>query len=413
MHTKFFLALTVLTSIRAGGEFWPQFRGPQGAGHSYASGLPLNWSECENIRWKTPIHGKGWSSPVVWNDQIWLTTARADGRELYGVCVDRCTGSIVYDVLLFTDEKPAFCHAFNSYASPTPVIEEGRVYLHFGSAGTACVDTSTGKTLWTRRDFPCNHWRGPGSSPVLFGDLLFLTFDGYDHQYVVALNKFTGATVWRKERSIDYRTGNGDLKKAYGTPTIVEVAGHPQLVSPSAVGTIAYDPLTGNEIWTVRHGGMNVAQPPLHGNGMFYLCTGDGGFRLYALRDDGKGDVTASHIAWKYAKNAPSRCGPLLANGHLFFNNEHGVVTCLDANTGNEVWTQRLNGHFSASPLYAGGRLYFFSEDGPTYVVAAGKEWQLLATNTLDDGFMASPAVAGKSLILRTKTHLYCVEDEP
>ena len=408
------LALTLIPGIwSVGSNSWTQFRGPGGAGRSGGIGLPVAWSEHDNVRWKTPIHGKGWSSPVVWRDQVWMTTATPDGKERYGVCVDLRTGKVVHDLLIFTDEKPAFCHPFNSYASPTPAIEEGRVYLHFGNAGTACVDTATGKTLWTRRDFPCDHWRGPGSSPLLYRDLLFLTFDGYDRQYVVALNKLTGATVWKKDRSIDYRTQNGDMKKAYGTPTIVEVDGKPQLVSPSAVGTIAYDPVTGTEIWSVRHGGMNVAQPPLFGRGRLYLCTGDGGFRLYALRPDGHGDVTESHVVWKHSRNAPSRCGPLLVGGRLYYNNEHGVVTCLNADTGDEIWSERLTGHFSASPLYAGGRLYFFSEDGPAYVAKADKTWQLLATNTLDDGCMASPAVAGAALILRTKTHLYRIESTP
>jgi outer membrane protein assembly factor BamB len=410
----FLLAFATFPGVTTGDAYWPQFRGPQGAGQAGATGLPLSWSESKNIRWKTEIHGKGWSSPVVWKDQIWVTTALSDGKELYGVCLDRRTGAIVHDLLLFSDEHPAFCHAFNSYASPTPAIEDGRVYLHFGSAGTACVDTATGQTVWARRDFPCNHWRGPGSSPVLFRDLLFLTFDGYDHQYVVALNKRTGDTVWKKDRSIDYRTDNGDFKKAYGTPSVFTIGGKPQLVSPSAVGTISYDPFTGAEIWSVRHGGMNVAQPPLHGNGLFYLCTGDGGFRMYALRDDAKGNVADCQVVWKHAKNAPSRCAPILEDDCLLFSNEHGAVTCLEAKTGRELWTERLNGRFTASPLCADGRLYFFSEDGPAYVAAADKStWRVLATNTLDDGFMASPAVAGKSLFLRTKTHLYCVEELP
>jgi outer membrane protein assembly factor BamB len=410
MRTGLLLTFALLPATVLAGDNWPQFRGPHGAGQSDATGLPIRWSETENIRWKTPIHGKAWSSPVVWGEQVWVTTAREDGKERYGVCVDRRSGKIVHDLLVFTDEKPAFCHAFNSYASPTPAIEEGRVYVHFGSAGTACVDTATGKTLWSRRDFPCDHWRGPGSSPVLFGDLLFLTFDGYDRQYVVALDKRTGSTVWKKDRSTDYGTSNGDWKKAYATPTVIEVAGKPQLVSPGAGGTIAYDPFTGEEIWNVKHGGMNVAQPPLFDGELLYLCTGDGGFRMFALRPDGHGNVTQSHVVWKHIKGVPSRCGPLLVGGLLFFNHEQGVVSCLDAKTGEEVWTDRLKGRFSSSPLYAEGRLYFFSEDGPAYVVEAARAWKLLATNTLVDGFMASPAVTGKSLILRTKTHLYCVE---
>lgn len=410
MRNTLLSILAILPTAAFAGDNWPQFRGPRGAGHSDARGLPLRWSEMENIRWKTAIHGKGWSSPVVWGEQVWLTTAPPDGKELCGVCVDRRSGKIVHDLPIFAVEKPAFCHAFNSHASPTPAIEEGRVYLHFGSAGTACVDTAAGKTLWSRRDFPCDHWRGPGSSPILHGDLLYLTFDGYDRQYVVALDKKTGKTIWKKDRSIDYGNTDGDGKKAYGTPAAIEIGGTTQLVSPSAVGTLAYDPLTGAEIWKVQHGGMNVAQPPLFGNGLLYLCTGDGGFRLYALRPDGQGDLTKSNVAWTCNRNAPSRCGPLLVGDLLFFNNEQGMVSCLEAKTGKSIWTERLKGKFSSSPLHAEGRLYFLSEDGPTFVVAADRAFQLLATNALDDGCMASPAAAGKALFIRTKTHLYCIE---
>jgi outer membrane protein assembly factor BamB len=412
MRWTYVLTFAVLPVAALAGDVWPQFRGPQGAGHTDAHGLPIYWSESENVRWKTAIHGKGWSSPVVWGDQVWMATALPDGKELYGVCVDLHSGKIVHDLLLFSVAKPAFCIEFNSYASPTPVIEEGRVYIHFGSAGTACLDTTTGKTLWKRTDLICNHWRGPGSSPILFNNLLILTFDGYDQQYVTALDKKTGATVWRKDRSTEYGTNNGDLKKAYSTPSILDVNGRPQLVSPSAIGTIAYDPVTGEEIWKVKHGGMNVAQPPLYGDGLMYLCTGDGGFRLYALHPEGHGDVTQTAIEWKHARNSPSRCGPLLVDGLLYFNNEQGFVTCLEAKTGKEVWTDRLKGRFSASPLYAEGHLYFFSEDGSSYVAEASRKWKLLATNKLDDGCMASPAVVGRSLIVRTKTHLYCLEEK-
>jgi outer membrane protein assembly factor BamB len=378
---------------------------------SDAAGLPVRWGEGENVRWKTPIHDKGWSSPVVWGDQVWLTTARADGTRLFGVCVDRRTGRVVHDLAVFDVDKPAFCHPFNSYASPTPAVEEGRVYLHFGSAGTACVDTATGKVLWARRDLPCNHHRGAGSSPILFEDLLILTFDGFDRQYVAALDKRTGRTVWRKDRNSDYGSDDGDVKKAYATPAAVEVGGRPLLVSPSAAETVAYDPRTGDEVWRVHHGGMNVAQPPLSGLGLLFLCTGDGGWRLYALRPDGHGDVTNTHAAWKYGRAVPTRCGLLLVGDLLWFVNEGGVVICLEVKTGRPVYQQRVRGQFSASPVYADGRIYFSSQEGVTYVARAGRAWELLAANKFDDGFMASPAVAGRSLLLRTRTHLYCVEE--
>ena len=239
---------------------WPQFRGPNGDGHSDSTDLPLTWSESQNVKWKTPVHGRAWSSPVVFGSQVWLTTATEDGHELFAVCIDRDSGKIVQDLKLFEVDKPQFRHQFNSYASPTPVIEPGRVYVTFGSPGTACLDTQTGKVLWERRDFVCNHYRGAGSSPILFGDLLIMNFDGSDHQFVVALDKNTGKTAWRTERSIDFKDldadgkpqTEGDLRKAFATPQVATLDGRPVLISQGAKATYAYEPLTGLEIWRVE-----------------------------------------------------------------------------------------------------------------------------------------------------------------
>lgn len=411
MRTTFLLLLAVIlgqSALRAE-DNWPQFRGPRGTGQADATGLPIRWSETENLRWKTPIHDKGWSSPVVWGGQVWLTTARGDGKEMFALGLDRASGKVLHDVKVFDVEKPAFCHPFNSYASPTPVIEEGRVYVHFGTYGTACLDTAGGKVLWSRRDFPCDHFRGPGSSPILYGNLLIVHYDGVDLQYVVALDKATGKTVWKKDRDIDYHTTNPDLKKAYATPAVLDIDGQPQLIGPSASATIAYAPLTGEELWRVNHGGMNVASPPLLGHGKLFLCTGDGGFKLFALRPEGKGDLT-SQVEWKCNKAVPSRCSPLLIGDSLYFVNEGGTFSCLEAKTGQLVWQDRVPGDFSASLVCADGKIYCASQGGTTYVIEPGKSFKLLAANKLNDGCMASPAVAGNALFLRTKTHLYCIQ---
>ncbi|MGE5193167.1 MAG: PQQ-binding-like beta-propeller repeat protein, partial [Deltaproteobacteria bacterium] len=283
---------------------------------------------------------------------------------------------------------------------------------HYGSHGTACLDTADGHTIWARQDFPCNHHRGAGSSPIVVDNLLFLTFDGFDQQYVVALDKTTGKTVWRRDRNIDYGTDNGDQKKAYGTPTVITADGRPQLVSPSAGATIAYDPATGEELWKVQHGGMNAAAPPLFGQGLIFANTGDGGFKQFAVRPGGQGDITESHVAWKFQQGVPSRCAPLLIDDLLYMLNEAGIVTCLDAKTGKVVWKHRLGGNFSSSPLYAEGHLYFNGEDGASHVIAAGRKFKLLATNHLDAGCMATPAIAGKAIFHRTKTHLYRIEEQ-
>jgi outer membrane protein assembly factor BamB len=393
-------------------ENWPQFRGPRGAGIAGGAVPPIRWSETENVRWKTPIHGKGWSSPVIWGDQIWLTTATPDGHALYTVCVDRDSGKIVHDLKVFDIAKPDFCHPFNSYASPTPALEAGRVYVHFGSAGTACLDGVRGKILWTRQDLPCDHYRGPGSSPILCNDLLIVHFDGVDQQYLLALDKYSGKTVWKRSRDIDYQTDVADLKKAYATPTIIEVGGKSQLISPAAAATFAYDPLTGRELWRVRHGGMNVAAPPQFGQGKLFLCTGDGGLGLLAVRPDGHGDVTATHIDWTYRRSVPSRCCPLLIDGRLYMVNESGLSSYLDAATGRALWQVRLAGAFSASPIVAGGFIYVCSQEGKSYVLAAEQAGKVLATNQLDDGCMATPAVVDGALFVRTRTSLYRIQQK-
>jgi outer membrane protein assembly factor BamB len=395
-----------------GGDTWPEFRGPSGDGHSDSTGLPVRWGEGHNVRWKTAIHDKGWSSPVVWGSQVWLTTATADGRQLFAICVDRETGKVLHDIKLFDVASPGYCPAMNSYASPTPAVEAGRVYVHFGSYGTACLDSSTGRVLWSRRDLPCEHWRGPGSSPVLHGGRLFLTFDGYDLQYMIALDKATGRTAWKRDRDIDYGTTNGDLKKAYSTPAVVTVNGRELLVSPSAAATIAYDPGTGREVWKVRHGGMNVGARPLAGLGLVFISAGETGpVRLLAVRPDGHGDVTDSHVVWRQNRGVPSRASELLVGDLLYMANESGTGLSLDARTGQVVWQKRLGTAYSASPVYGDGRIYFFDQDGSAHVLAPGREGRVLAVNRLDDGCMASPAVAGKALFVRTKTHLYRIEN--
>jgi outer membrane protein assembly factor BamB len=389
---------------------WPQFRGPNSDGVTAETGLPLTWSEAEHITWKTAIHGKGWSSPVIWGDQIWMTTAPEDGKELFAVCVDRRSGRIVHDIRVFEIAKPQYCIPTNSYASPTPAIEAGRVYVHFGAHGTACLDTQSGKVLWTRQDLPCNHHRGPASSPIVVGNLLVVAFDGFDLQYVVALDKRTGETVWRRDRNIDYGSEDGDVKKAYGTAKMIVVDGKSQLVYPSAGATIAYEPQTGEEIWRIRHGGMNACATPLFADGLLYLNTASGGFKLFAMRVDGTGDLTNTNVEWKCSQGVPNRSSPLLVGNLLFMVSDTGTASCLQAKTGKVIWQKRLRGEFSASPLYAEGRVYYCNHDGETFVVAAEREYRLLATNPLDAGCMASPAVYEKGIYLRTKTHLYRIE---
>src|SRR6266480_116705 len=428
------LSLVLATlAIGAGraNDRWPQFRGPNGDGHSDSNGLPLHWSETENVKWKAAIHGKGWSSPVVWSNQVWLTTATEDGHELFVVCVDRDSGNILRDQKVFEVEKPQFCHAFNSYASPTPVIEEGRIYASFGSPGTACLDTKTGKVLWERRDFECNHYRGAGSSPILYGALLIVNFDGSDHQFVVALDKQTGKTVWRRERSIDFKDldangqpqTEGDLRKAFATPQVAVLDGQPVLISQGAKAAYAYEPLTGREIWRVEERTSHSAGTrPVVGHGMIFVPTGWSTGEILALKPGTAGEVIDANadstpdakrrlqVVWKAKRNVPKKPSLLLMNDLLFGIDDGGVASCLDAKAGTEVWRERVGGNYSASPVNAEGRIYFFSEEGKTTVIEARRQFKVLAENQLEDGFMASPAIAGEAFFLRTRTHLYRIE---
>jgi len=404
------LVSSLLLAPRAaahGDQNWNQFRGPQTNGHTPSKNLPLRWSEDHNVVWKTAIDGKAWSSPVVWGDAIWMTNATADGKRLSVICIDGRSGRIRHDLPVFEILKPMFCIGYNSYASPTPVIEQGRLWVHYGSAGTACIDTQSGRVIWKRQDLPCDHVRGPGSSPIVFRNLLIVNFDGGDHQYVVALNKHDGKTVWKTNRDIDYKTDNGDAKKAYCTPVVIQHAGRWQLISPAAVATIAYDPLTGAELWKVYHGGFNAAARPLYSHGHVFINL-EGGLRLLSVRPDGRGDVTASHIQWTCKKSTPTRPSQLIIGDHMYMVNDKGIVSCLDIHTGNAIWTHRSGGRHSASPICTGDRIYLFGEDGVMRVVRANPErFELLASNRLAAGCMASPAVLDRSLIIRTKTHVY------
>ena len=416
-----FIAVALHAAASFAAANWTQFRGPAGQGVSDATGLPVQWDEQQNVAWKTAIHGKAWSSPVVWGEQVWLTTATPDGRQLSVLCIDKNSGKVLHDLKLFDVPTPQFAHDFNSYASPTPAVEEGRVYVVFGSPGIACLDTKTAKVLWERRDFVCNHWRGAGSSPVLYKDLMILPFVGADYQYIVGINKKTGETVWKTDRSIDFQdidpnTGkpqaDGDWRKAFSTPRVVSFGGgKPILLSLGSKALYAYDPDTGKDLWRAEcrssHSG---SATPVVGEDLIYFNTGHGKPELWAVRPGGQGLVSDSDVAWKLKRNVPTRASVLLHDGLIYMVDDGGIASCIDAKTGRKVVSKRIGGNYSASPLFADGRIYFFSEDGKTTAIEPGREMKVLGESKLDAGFMASPAVDGNALILRTKTHLYRIE---
>jgi outer membrane protein assembly factor BamB len=412
-------AVCLLAATEIHGQ-WPQFRGADGHGTSPSTSLPLTWSEEKNVRWKTAIHGRAWSSPVVLDNQVWVTTATEDGKVLSALALDRDSGRILHDLKVFDVEKPQFAHPFNSHASPSPVMEPGRVFVTFGAAGTAAIDTKTGKKIWERRDLECNHYRGAGSSPILFRNLLIMHFDGSDVQYVVALDKHTGRTVWRTPRSIDFKdlgpdgkpNAEGDFRKAFSTPHIVTVGGEPLLISLGGKAAYAYDPMTGKERWRLeeRHS-HSACTRPIAGHGLIFYSTGNETPKLFAVRPDGVGDVTDTHVAWRFTRSVPYKPSLLLVGDVIYMINDVGIATAVEAKTGAMVWQSRVGGTFSASPIHAGGRIYMFDEDGKTTVIEAGREFKVLAENQLDNGFMASPAVAGDALFVRTRTDVYRIEE--
>ncbi len=409
---------------RAGTD-WPDFRGPSGDGHVSApgdtklTGFPLHWSETENVKWKTEIPDRGWSTPVVMGGQVWLTTATADGHDFFAICVDSDTGKIRFNENVFHCDTPEpLGNNVNSYATPSPVIEPGRVYVHFGSYGTACLDTATAKVVWKRDDLPCRHYRGPSSSPVLFENLLILTLDGANLQYTVALDKNTGRTVWKTDRSVAWKDENdpgqmakdGDRRKAHSTPLLVTANGKVQMLSAGAKAAYSYDPRTGKELWRVQYYDWSAAPRPLFDNGLAYFVTGLTKTELLAVKSDGQGDITDTHVQWRTKTHIGKYASPIMVDGLIYTAADESFVSCLEAATGNVVWNERIGGGYQASPIYADGRLYFFNQQGTTTVLKPGRTCDIVATNTLADGFMASPAVAGKAFYLRTRTHLYRIE---
>ncbi|MBA63784.1 MAG: quinonprotein alcohol dehydrogenase [Planctomycetaceae bacterium] len=393
---------------------WEQFRGPNGNGHIDAPDLAERWSEGNNVVWKTSIHDRGWSSPVIWENQIWVTTATIDGSKLFAVCLDKSSGKILHDKHIFDVENPQRIAADNSYATPTSVIDTAHVYVHYGTYGTACLNRKTAEVIWTRRDLNCDHeaGAGPASSPILFGDLFIVNVDGRDVQYVIALNKHTGKTEWRTDRSADFSEIPVHKRKAYSMPSLIEHDGKLQLVSNGAQGCYAYHPKTGEELWKIRHHGFSNAPRPIAGHGLLFTTVDRDNPQLWAIRLGGKGDITNSHIVWKETAAMPPRCSPLLVDELMYLINRLGIITCIHAKSGEPVWKSRLPGSYSASPIYANGRIYVFNENAVSFILEPGRALKIIHENKLaEDILVATPAVSNKALFIRTEKHLYRIEN--
>jgi outer membrane protein assembly factor BamB len=413
-HGSAVIALFCIFSSLASGQDVLQFRGTEGQGHFAAKRLPLTWSETRNVAWKTKIDGLGWSSPTVAGDQIWLTTALDDGKSLRAVCLDKKSGRLVHDVEVLRLEDPGEIHTKNSHASPTPIIHGDRVFVHYGAHGTGCVSRE-GKVLWTTRELVYEHRHGPGGSPVVFGNLLLVSCDGTDVQFVVALDQRDGKIVWKTPRNHISEArirGEKNAAMAYSTPLLVEIKGRTQLISTGADHVAAYDPKTGEELWWSEYDGYSLIPRPVVGHGMVYVCSGYDSPALYAIRLGGSGNVTRSHAAWKLQRGAPHSASPLLVGDELYIVSDAGVAMCLDAKTGRQHWQQRLGGNFSASPIYADGRIYFLDERGKSTVLKPGKTFQRLATNQVAGRTLASLVAIDGAILLRTDEGLYRMSGE-
>ncbi len=402
LRTTCWLGLVALGLLRSPGvaaESWPEFRGPGGQGHAVTQDVPLQWSESENIRWKTPIAGLGWSSPVISGQQIWLTTAIESEGSLRAVCIERESGQMVHNVEVFKYDDLGRVASKNSHASPTPVLDGGFVFVHYGAHGTACL-TDEGEIVW-RTQLHYDHRHGPGGSPVVWKDLVIVACDGPDVQYLVALDKHTGEQRWR----VDHQG-----EQAYSTPTLTQVKGVDQLITSRGNAAIAFAPHDGRELWRVSYTGHSVVPRPVVAGEMVYCCTGYWNPSLLAIRLDGSGDVTESHVAFTVRRGVPNNPSPLVVGGQLYMTTDLGVLTCIDAATGKELWRERLPGNFSASPVFAAGKIFLQNEEGTTLVIAPGDRYELLATNHLEGRTLASPAFLDGAIYLRSDTNLYRIE---
>ena len=386
---------------------WPEFRGPGAQGHSTEQGLPLEWSETKNIAWKTPVAGLGWSSPVVANGRVWLTTAvEQRGISLRAIAFDAATGKEVVNVEVFkipTDRRDI--NPKNSWASPSPVIEGDRVYVHFGADGTAALSLS-GEIIWKNR-FEYQSQHGAGGSPIVYRDMLIFSCDGSDAAFVIALDKLTGKELWRADHP---------EMDTWATPLVVTHAGRQQVIVNAMNRVRSYDLETGNIVWAGPGTTMNVIPSPVFGNGMVFIMSGFRGNNLKAIKlADAKGDIsTTGAIAWQLDRDTPYVPSPLLYDNILYFlKTNNGLVSAFDAATGKPHYqVQRIAkapGEVFSSPVGADGRVYITSRDGITTVIKHGPTYEVLAENTLDDGFDASMALAGNEIFLRGYKYLYAI----
>ena len=398
------LGLSIAVSGRAD---WPEFRGPTGQGIAKATGLPVEWSPTTNVVWKVAVPGAGWSSPAIADGRIFLTTGvtnTAGGVSLRALALDLTSGRALWETEIFsaTEASVQPVHVKNSPASPTPIVEGDRVYVHFGHHGTACLDRA-GKILWRNNSLRYDPLHGNGGSPALVGDLLVFNSDGTKDPFVAALDKTTGKLAWQTPRALKVKS-----YFSFCTPLVITVNGRTQIITPGSGAVWALDPKDGREIWRVRYGeGYSVVPRPVFAHGLLFIATGFNRADLLAIRADGEGDVTDTHIVWRTTKGAPLTPSVIVVGDELYAVADSGVASCFDAKTGAVHWQERLEGNYSASPIAMDGKIYFLSEEGVGTVIKATRTFEKIATNKLGERTLASYAVADGALFIRTAAHLY------
>lgn len=404
----------VVSSVVARADNWPQFRGPSGQGESPEKGLPLHWSDTENVVWKTDVPGTGWSSPIVWGDRIFLTSTSEDGISCHVLCFDRTNGKLQWDVEVFK-QTPSKKEGRNSYATPTPVTDGEHVYAVFSGGGIAALSLD-GKVAWTDLDTKFYGQQGYGPSPALYKDMLVVHVDltshgsdpkpgwltPWDQSYVLALDKITGKQRWKAMRGLS-RVG-------HTMPRFVEVEGKTQLLSAAGDVVQGFDPDTGEKLWWAANIGETPVPTPVVGDGMVFTAPGFSEHpAIRAFRLGGHGDVTQSNLVWEYGKSVPTMASYAFHDHRLYTVNETGILQCFAAATGKLLWKQRLEGTYAASPIIADGRIYFLADNGTTTVIDDGPEYKLLAENPLKEKCQASIAVVNGQFFIRSQQHLFCI----
>ena len=401
-------------SVFISAKEWTKFRGPTGDGHVTVKSIPLKWSDTENVKWKVSVPGKGWSSPVISKGKIYLTSAVAEGdnqdaadvhRELRVICYDSSDGKELWNTKVF-EQKPLKrpIHSKNSHASPTSIIEDGKVYVHFGHMGSACLD-SKGKILWKNNELKYDPLHGNGGTPIIVDNLFFYSADALTNPFVVALDKNTGKVLWKKQRS----ETDQSRKFSFSTPTLIRMGGRSQIISPASGAVFSYDSKTGEELWSVDYGGWSVIPKPGVYKNMIYVGTGYERAHILGIRVDekSKGNVTESHVEWEITKRAPNTPSFMVVDDLLYFISDGGIATCVEPLTGEIIWQERTAGPISASPVYFNGMIYFLDEQGKTTVIKAGRKFEIIAENKIKERTLASFGISEGAIYIRSEKSLF------